>query len=195
MKKLFFVFALIFCHTSHAGSLTYKYAPSANVKGDIEETDDLDENDDYTYLTLDPGTAKIISWAIDLQDASFFDEPQNSETALIYVDYMSINTEDDNGHITKNKFQSFSLGFEAVSDKYLRHGISGFGIFQAGAGIVRFNFDDEKYRGACELSAETGLLFFKTISLSTGVKFQIVGEPGETMAYTRVFYFGTGLRF
>ena len=180
--KLLLLIPLLACNLCFADyGITYYYAPSANVKGDLQE-DDFNLNDDYSYLTLDPGIAKTLRWT------------WYSDT-LLYAEYTTIKTEDKSGNISDNKYQSLSFGGGDLYRKKINRYYDIYGSWSLGLGAAKFDFTSDKYRAIADFNIEGGALLSERISLGVGVKYQIVGYPSETMADATILNFNIGVRF
>lgn len=173
--KYLFLFLFIFSNiaiaessTTSANLLSIYYAPYATVKGDLAE-DDFIIDDDFSSLTLDPGTAKGIRWTY-VSDYSYF------------IEYSSIKTESESGDITKDQYQALTIGtgFQGMIpiNEYFDFYA---GVF-AGAGGSRFKFNHVKYRAHADFSGDVGILIGRRLSIAGGLKYQIIGYPSETMA-------------
>lgn len=174
------IFLLLIPVISNAGSFTYSYAPSANVKGDV----DADEFylGEYEFLSLDPGTARSIA-------ISFVEE------SLLYVEYTSLDTETENGIRFDDRYTSLTIGSESRVDKRLNSSVGAYMRFGLGVGAARFNIVNEKYRALAEIKMEAGFMFGKRITIGPGIKYQVVGYPTETMASASILYISAGVWF
>jgi len=144
------------------------YSPFAKIEGDLPE-DDYNFNDDYSSLSLDPGTAKGIKW-VHKGDYVFFTE------------YFTVNTKSENDVISRDKYQAITVGSGFQDFVPLNNYFALYGGAFAGAGGSRFKLNDNKYRAHIDLSGELGILMAETLSIGAGIKYQIIGYPTETMA-------------
>ena len=173
MNKLVLASVLIFLtNICNADNLAYFYAPSAGVRGDIAEKD-LIENDDYTFLTVEPGFLRAIRWTRE-SDAPF------------YIEYSSISTKDELGELDENRYQSFSLGVGQYNVNKIDNFLSTYRNITVGIGFARFNFDDVKHRALGEAGINFGLRMAESVNLGIIYKYQIIGYPSETMASANI---------
>lgn len=159
--------------------LSFSYSPAAKVEGDLPE-EDIDGGD-YSYFTLDTGTAKSIKWT-------------HLGQSPVYLEYTSIDTPSDDGSGV-DKYQSLSIGLPIAGPTALNSWLDLYGGMFFGLGGARFDLEELKYRAHAEVSAELALLFVKTLSLGLGAKYQIVGYPSETMAEAWYMNLTLGLWF
>lgn len=161
--------------------ITIHYSPFAVVEGDSAEEDFI-TNDDYSHLSLNPGTAKGIKWV-------------HIDNAMFFLEYFSIKTKTDNGQISQDKYQAMTLGSGVQGTQPLNGSVDiYYGIF-VGAGGSRFKFNKTQYKAHADLSGELGVLITKRLSISAGVKYQIIGYPTETMAEVLSLNLSLGLWF
>ena len=173
--KYLFLLLFIFSNSAIAESPTKPinifsiyYSPYANVKGDLPE-DDLIIDDDFSSLTLDPGTAKGIRWTY-INDSAYF------------IEYSSIKTESERGNIIKDQYQAITIGTGLQGTAPINEYLDFYAGAFVGAGGSRFKFNHVKYRAHADLSADVGILIGKSLSIAGGLKYQIIGYPSETMA-------------
>ena len=183
--KYLFILLFIYSNSTIAESIdniSVYYSPFANIKGDLPEYD-FNPYDDYSYMSLDPGTAKGVKWV-------------HQEDYVFFTEYLSVNTKSEgNGVISRDKYQSATVG---TGIQYLPQSDDVFGLYVgmfAGVGGSRFKFNDTKYKGHIDLSGELGVIINKTFSISGGVKYQIIGYPTETMAELWLVNLNLGLWF
>lgn len=181
MRVVLFILLFTLPYTAHADRLTFYYAPSTSVDGDVQE-DDLFDGDDFTFLSVGPGTARALRWT-------------HEGEADFYLDYASIEAEDDDGRISRRRYQALSAGLGVTERIPYSDNIGLYGSMSFGAGISRFNFNDIKHRAHADMAAEGGLVLFQRFTLGLGLRYQIVGYPGETMADALFVNLNGGLAF
>ncbi|TEW49819.1 hypothetical protein [Psychromonas algicola] len=148
------------------------------VFGDEEEVD-LNHDDDYSYLSLDADRIKGARW---IHIDSSADMAANQRFPF-YLEYSTIDVKSDDGKTHSDRYQSFTFGFafQGVISTESQFLDTYFGLF-AGGGVARFSFDEPEYKAVGEIGGEYGIIIGNRFSLGLGVKRQIIGYPGETMA-------------
>ncbi len=154
------------------------------VTADVDE-DEINPNQ-YDGYNLDAHRGRFAQ--IILSGGGMLDNP-------ITFKYMSIDTEEENGEIETNKFQSFSLGFAQGNWVPLSGDLDGYGMADVGIGVSRFSFDKTRNRMHADVGLEVGLALQKTFTLGARVNYLLVGYPGETIAHAGLFTATLGVRF
>lgn len=175
-----------------ADTVSLNYYPKYSINGDAEELDDLTPGDDYTYLSL--GESRAFSLKYSSKDQS--KNTNTSDTIHFYnwyIDYTTFNLNRYNEN--SGKYQSITAGLSSLTELYYSNYIRTFYSFGFGIGGSRFVLSDDKYRGAAETSLEAGVVLWKILFLSVGGKYQIIGEPTETMAKASGFSLGVSVKY
>lgn len=77
-------------------------------------------------------------------------------------------------------------------------GLRGYGALALGLGVARFSSplrSDTESWPLAELEGSIGVMLERRISLGAGLKWQVIGFPGETVANSLVPRFTLGIRF
>lgn len=171
---------LLITNAACAGGLSVSYAPAATVKGNVDK--EAFSPDNYHEYDLDPGTA--ISLGIHFGDDNQW-----------YTEYTRVDTEHPDGSISKREYSSLVFGLRSDLKRPTNDFYTVYMGVGAGAGVARFNLNNEKYRALAEIKIDMGLLIGQSVTVGPGLKFQVIGDPGELMATTTIFYIETGVRF
>jgi len=150
------------------------------LDGDEAEVD-LNDDDDFTYLSLDAAKVKGVRWA---HIVPFDNSPGAGRQRFpFYIDYSTIDIKSDDGKTHSDKYQSLTVGFaiQGILSTESRVLDTYFGLF-AGGGASRFSLDEPEYKAVGEIAGEYGIIVGNRFSFGVGIKHQVIGYPGETMA-------------
>ena len=191
---IFFIMCFMMASTVFADIVTLNYYPYYSIDGDEEELDDWDEDDDYTYLTLDNSTAFSQKYSFELGKSGKTDIDTSHGSIFVYVDYTKLNLENNKEDET-GKYQSITCGLSILGEKYYNKYINTYFSSGFGIGGSRFELSENEHPGTFEMFLEGGVSFYKHLYLSVGGKLQIIGRPGETMAEAAGLYMGLSASF
>ena len=96
------------------------------------------------------------------------------------------------------RYSNLSVGYAAKYDGHISRDMNSYLILGLGAGAARFQYreiDDTEYRALGEIFTEVGVRFNQSISVGVGIKSQIIGYPGDTLAYNAMVDLSVGYWF
>ena len=181
--------------TVFADIVSLNYYPNYSINGDEEELDDWTPGDDYTYLSLGQSKAFSLKYSYELKQPNEIDTSENKGSAYIYADYTTFNLDGNKEEIETGKYQSITSGLLILAEPYSNKYIDTYFSLGFGIGGSRFELSENKHRGTAEIFLEVGVSLIKQLYLSVGGKYQVIGQPTETMAEAYGFCMGLSVKY